>query len=123
MKQITEKGKVGFTLTRDDFKWEYFCAGGHGGQKQNKTASACRVTHPASKAAGISRDERSQPQNRKLAFSRMRHSKEFLNWCKVEMSRLTCVDKPKKPIIDLSINNDNTIVEMKDNEGNWVRII
>lgn len=76
-----------FRLTKKDFKVEYFCAGGHGGQNMQKNATACRITHPESGAAGISRDERSQLQNKKKAFRRMVETKEFKAWHKLECAR------------------------------------
>lgn len=88
MKPVNTKGRVGFTLTKEDFDWEYFPAGGNGGQKQNKTSSACRCTHRPSKSVGISRDQRSQPQNKKLAFERCTGTETFQKWCKLEMSRI-----------------------------------
>ena len=82
--------KQGFklSLTKDDFDWEYFTAGGHGGQKQNKTASAVRCTHRPSGSVGISRDERSQLQNKKLALSRCVGTEKFSFWAKMELARV-----------------------------------
>lgn len=78
-----------FSVTREDCDWDYFCAGGPGGQHQNKTASACRCTHRASGAVGISRDHRQQGQNKKEAFKRMAATKEFKNWLRIETARRT----------------------------------
>ena len=78
---------IKLSFDKDDFPWEYFTAGGHGGQKQNKTASACRCTHKPSGAVGISRDERSQVQNRRLAHGRCARSKEFQVWAKMELAK------------------------------------
>jgi len=87
MKNYEEKGRKGFTLTKDDFDWEFFPAGGNGGQKQNKTSSACRCTHRPSNSVGISRDERSQSQNKKLAFQRCCGTESFKKWSKLELTR------------------------------------
>jgi len=78
-----------FTVPRSDLRLEFFRAGGAGGQKQNKTSSACRITHMPSGAVGIARDERYQTQNRKLALQRLVGSKEFKSWCRVEVARLS----------------------------------
>lgn len=65
------------SVTAKDCRWDYFRCGGKGGQKQNKTSSGARVTHPPSGAVGESREERSQLQNRKRAFRKMAESQEF----------------------------------------------
>ncbi len=85
---MADNKKIKLTLTKDDFSWEYFTAGGHGGSKQNKTASACRCVHVPSKSTGISRDERSQLQNRKLALERCVATKAFNFWAKMELARM-----------------------------------
>lgn len=76
-----------FSLTKNDFKVQYFCAGGPGGQHQNKTASACRITHEASGAIGESREHREQLQNKKAAFERLIKSPKFKAWHKIEVAR------------------------------------
>ena len=77
-----------FSVTRKDLRVDYFRAGGKGGQKQNKTSSACRITHPASGAVGESREERSQHQNRRIAFHRLANSRKFKLWLRAQ-SNLT----------------------------------
>lgn len=71
-----------FSVTRKDFDMQFMRAGGNGGQKQNKTSSACRIVHRASGAVGESREERQQHQNRKIAFERCVQSKTFQAWLK-----------------------------------------
>lgn len=73
-----------FTVPRSDLKLEFFRAGGKGGQKQNKTSSACRITHAPSGAVGESRDERQQTQNRKLALERLVANPKFVGWMRME---------------------------------------
>lgn len=58
-----------FVLRESDVEWDKpFCAGGPGGQHQNKTASACRVRHKKTGIAVESRTQKSLPQNKKLAL-------------------------------------------------------
>src|SRR5713226_5861131 len=77
-----EKEKPGllFSVTLKDCEVQHFRTGGPGGQKQNKTSSGSRVIHHPSGARGESREERSQPQNTKIAFRRMAESKKFGIW-------------------------------------------
>jgi protein subunit release factor B len=65
------------SVTLKDCRVDYFRAGGPGGQKQNKTSSGVRITHPPSGAVGEARDQRSQLQNKKAAFRRMAESDKF----------------------------------------------
>lgn len=76
-----------FRLTAKDFEVQYFSAGGHGGQNMQKNATACRIVHPTSGAVGISRDERSQLQNKKKAFMRLVNSEKFKTWHKLECAK------------------------------------
>lgn len=77
-----------FSVTRKDFEMQFFRAGGKGGQKQNKTSSACRIIHRESGSVGESREERSQMQNRKIAFERCVQSPEFQSWLKMQTAAI-----------------------------------
>jgi protein subunit release factor A len=76
-----------FSITKDDFVFEFFRCGGKGGQKQNKTSSGVRIRHPASGCVAESREERSQHQNKAIAFRRLANSTEFRNWIRMEVAR------------------------------------
>lgn len=49
-----------------------FRAGGKGGQHQNTTDSAVRITHLPTGVTATARDERSQHRNRELALERLK---------------------------------------------------
>ena len=76
-----------FSVTKKDFKIQFFCSGGPGGQHQNKTSSACRITHKDSGAIGESREHKEQLQNKKAAFNRLVNSNTFKVWHKLEVSK------------------------------------
>lgn len=106
-----------FSITRDSFEWQFMTAGGNGGQKQNKTSSACRCTHKASGAVGMCREERQQHVNRERAWKRCIETKEFKGWLKLETA------KRQKSYIDLDKEVERQIqdilVEVKDDDGKW----
>lgn len=83
------KKELLFSVTKEDCKWDFFRCSGPGGQKVNKTNSGVRCTHRASGAIGKATDERSQKQNRVLAFTRMAESFEFKKWHRMEVARRT----------------------------------
>ncbi len=69
--------KLLFSITKDDFEFQAIRAGGPGGQHQNKTSSAIRITHKPSGASAISREHKSQLQNKKSAFTKLTNDDKF----------------------------------------------
>jgi len=69
---------------------ETFRSRGPGGQRKNKTETAIRLKHIPSGVTVIATEHRTQAQNKKLAFQRLRE-------------RLLKLSKPKKPRIPTSI--------------------
>lgn len=65
-----------------------FRCGGPGGQNQNKRDTGVRVIHRASGARGESREERSQLQNKRVAFTRMAKSPEFNRWVRLRHAQI-----------------------------------
>ena len=63
--------ELAFSITLSDCRVDTFRSGGKGGQNQNKRDTGVRITHIASGAVGESREERSQLQNKRNAFSKM----------------------------------------------------
>lgn len=78
-----------FSLTRDDFKWDYFRGSGPGGQKKQKTSSACRCTHVESGAVGVSQEERFQHLNRRIAFKKCTEDPKFKNWIRLTAAAMS----------------------------------
>jgi len=110
-----------FSVTKDDFSFDFFRAGGKGGQKQNKTSSGCRCTHKESGAVGEGRDERSQPQNKKNAFMRCTDSPKFKAWLRMRIAECCCGETLEQKV-EKQMNPHNLLVETKDDDGKWVLI-
>lgn len=72
--------RVDLTVRLTDCDVQTFRAGGKGGQNQNKRNTGVRIIHRPSGAVGEARDERSQLQNKRLAFRRMAESTAFKSW-------------------------------------------
>lgn len=79
--------ELAFSVTLKDCDVQTFKSGGPGGQNQNKRDTGVRVIHKPSGAVGISREERSQLQNKKTAFKRMAATKEFKIWVKKQLGQ------------------------------------
>jgi peptide chain release factor 1 len=59
------------TVRESDLRIEYYRGSGHGGQKKQKTSSACRITHIITGLSSTSEATRSQDHNRKDAFRKL----------------------------------------------------
>jgi protein subunit release factor B len=75
--------ELAFSVTLADCDVQTFRSGGKGGQNQNKRDTGVRIIHRASGARGEARDERSQLQNKRLAFRRMAESDTFKAWVRM----------------------------------------
>lgn len=57
-----------FSLTRKDFRLEWFSGTGPGGQNRNKVQACCRITHIATGIQATCQDHRERSKNQKAAF-------------------------------------------------------
>lgn len=109
--------ELAFSISISDCEVQTFRSGGKGGQNQNKRDTGVRVIHHESGARGEARDERSQLQNKKLAFKRMVDSKEFQLYIKKRVGR----DDLLRAEVERSMTDPrNILMEVKDENGKWV---
>lgn len=108
--------ELAFSVSINDCEVQTFRAGGKGGQNQNKRDTGVRVIHHESGARGEARDERSQLQNKRLAFTRMVESAEFQLYIKKRVGR----DERLKAEVERSINDPRNIRVEKQRDGKWV---
>jgi protein subunit release factor A len=104
-----KKRELSLSFKNGDFEMETFRAGGKGGQNQNKRDTGVRFRHKASGAAGESREERSQLQNKKTAFKRLCDSPKFRAWLVRETHIAMGLTKTREQIekeVDETIERD-----------------
>lgn len=116
---MENKKELLFSVTAKDCRFDFYRGTGKGGQKRNKTSSACRCTHIASGAVGQSEESRSQHKNKELAFSRMAETKKFKDWHKIEVAKVTGKIKEINDSVDLLMDESLIKVEINKN-GVWI---
>lgn len=107
--------ELAFSVTLADCRVDTFRSGGNGGQNQNKRDTGVRIVHPPSGAVGESRQERSQLQNKKLAFRRMTETPKFKAWVKRQIG----ADTLNKIAVDREMWPVNLKTEFFQ-DGEWV---
>lgn len=117
---MKESKQVLVRLTKKDFRIEWFSGSGKGGQYRNKHPNCCRIHHDASGTMAICQEHRDRPSNQRDAFKRLTDDPKFKAWLKLESLRVMGKDQEIKEKVESEIKN-NTITEVKDENGNWVK--
>lgn len=111
-----------FSLTSADFEWQIARGSGSGGQHRNTRDTAVRCVHPPSGAVGYAQEERSQLQNKRMAFQRCTSTPEFQEWLRIESARrtgeLAAREADAKRRVDMAMRPENLLIEIGDGE-NW----
>ena len=112
--------KLLFSITKKDFRIDYYKGKGKGGQKKNKTTNCCRITHIESGATGKAEDTRSKEQNKKLAFQRLIRSEKFKKWLDLEAKK----ESGLLALIEAEVDREmqNIKIEGKNEQGRWTEI-
>jgi peptide chain release factor 1 len=107
-----------YSLTKKDFKVQTFRGSGAGGQHRNKRDTCVRIVHPDSGAYGESCDERSQNQNRKIAFRRLLSHPKFRIWHTRKVAEYDRGKTLEQEVAE-SMRSENLRFENKDENGRW----
>ena len=112
------KRKHLFSVTKKEFDVQTFKSGGPGGQHQNKTDSAVRIIHRESGAVGISRNDRSQHRNKKLALERLVKSKKFKLWIQRRVHEIE-IGETIEIQVEQTMKPENLKIEFREN-NKWI---
>lgn len=98
--------KLVLSVTAKDCREDRFRCSGAGGQNVNKVETGVRFTHQPSGAVGQSCDERSQLQNRRIAWRRMVETKVFQLWLKKELGTDLALDAELERRVRSQVDRD-----------------
>ena len=107
--------ELAFSVPREKFKITTFTAGGPGGQHQNHSNTAVRITHPDSGASAECRMFRSQHQNKMQAFRNLVNSGKFRTWVNRQLLKNPL---PPEEQVKRDMHPDNLLI-MAMTEGKW----
>ena len=119
MKSLEGMGKPWLSVSIKDCRVDTFRAGGPGGQRQNKVSSGVRIIHEPSGAVGEARDERSQLQNKKLAFRRMANDPKFALWVRMQSG----YEAKAQAWVSKMMDEKYIKTEVHDEKGRWVDMV
>ena len=119
MKSLEGMGKPWLSVSIKDCRVDTFRAGGPGGQRQNKVSSGVRIVHEPSGAVGEARDERSQLQNKKLAFRRMVNDPKFALWVRMQSG----YEAKAQAWVSKMMDEKYIKTEVHDEKGRWVDMV
>lgn len=113
-----------FSLTKRDFDISFYRGTGKGGQNRNKVETGVRIVHPESGAIAEACEERSQLQNRHIAFRRLINSPKFKAWhrlkCQAALQDLS-VKEMLQQWVDEQMSPGNIRVEVRTSSG-WTEV-
>ena len=112
------KKELLFSITKRDFKIDYFSGTGKGGQYRNKHQNCVRLHHPESGVIVTGQSYRERQANTKEAFNNLVNNPKFKVWYNMRVHE-KIEGKKIKDLVEEMMQPENLRVEIKNN-GKWI---
>ena len=119
-RQFTMKRELLFSITKKDFKVDYFSGTGKGGQYRNKHQNCVRLHHPESGVIVTGQSYRERQANIKEAFGNLINNAKFKLWYNRKAHEILS-GKRIKDTVEKMMRPENLRIEVK-NDGKWIEI-
>ena len=116
-----KKRELLFSLTRKDFKIDYFSGTGSGGQYRNRHKNCVRLQHIETGIIVTGQSNRNRQANIKEAFNNLLNHPRFKLWFNRKINEKLS-GKTVEQIVEEMMKDEYLKVEGKDEKGNWVEI-
>jgi protein subunit release factor B len=107
-----------FTLTKKDFKINYFSGTGAGGQYRNRHKNCVRLTHIASGVTVTGQSYREQKANLKEAFNNLKKHPKFMLWINKKAREIIDGKTIEQKVVEM-MKPEYLKVEVRNEQGNW----
>jgi protein subunit release factor A len=111
-----------FSITKKDFKIDFFSGTGAGGQYRNKHQNCVRLHHLESGVISTGQSNRNRDSNMREALESLVKNPKFKLW-HIRRTQEIIKGKTVEQIVDEMMNLGNIRIEGKNDQGKWEEII
>lgn len=114
-KKFKNKKELLFSITKKDFKIDYFSGTGSGGQYRNKHQNCVRILHKDSGTIATGQSYRERKANLKEAFNGLLKNYKFKVW-HTRMVHEKLSGKTIEELVEEQMKPENIKIEIKNND-------
>ena len=107
-----------FSISKKDFKIEFFSGTGKGGQYRNKHQNCVRLHHPDSGVLVTGQSHRERQANLREAFNNLIQNPKFKVWHNRKIQEVLSGEKLEQTVLKM-MSPENLKIEVVEN-GKWV---
>jgi peptide chain release factor 1 len=110
-----------FSITKKDFKIDYFSGTGAGGQYRNRHKNCVRLTHIDSNVTVTGQSNRERLSNLKEAFRNLMNDPKFKLWYNIKVKEMLDGISLEQKIKKMMVKSNLKVEGINDN-GQWEKL-